>query len=258
MAKLNGKYFDIFDFHWYGNATGDYLKVRDIYEYIKQKIDERDLSPTEGYWITEMGGTYSGDPLPLKFENGYDPPFQTEKQQAIDLVKRYVYSLSIGVEKVFMAFGLKEGFKYDEGYFDFTGFIYDGKYEYDKGKGVKKLSYYTYKLMTEKLEDSDWDNIETVIDGTDNVYAYKFTNQGKPVWVVWWDYFDDSGSSKTITLNVGNINSAKITEAVPNADSGAEIDENDYPNFFKTETKIVSGGNVTITLGGSLVFIEGK
>ncbi|MBU4070007.1 MAG: hypothetical protein KJ646_03410, partial [Nanoarchaeota archaeon] len=80
----------------------------------------------------------------------------------------------------------------------------------------------------------------------------------EPVWVVWWDYFDDTGSSKTISLDVGSISSVKITEAVPNAESGADLDENNYPDFFNTETKTASGGKVEITLGESPVFVEGK
>lgn len=41
-----------------------------------------------------------------------------------------------------------EGFKYDGGYFDFTGLIYDGWGAGDPGLGVRKLSYYTYRKMT--------------------------------------------------------------------------------------------------------------
>ena len=172
------------------------------------------------------------------------------------------------LKKVFPAFGLIEGFKHDNGYFDHTGLIYDGNGSDDLGLGVKKLSYYTYKLMTEKLEGSDWDNTRTIRE-SDNVYVYKFTpnpnkfdtgqaKNGNPVYVAWWDYFDDTGSSKTVTLNVGNIDSVKVTEAVPNADSGAGLNENDYPNFFETETKSVTNGQVTLTLGDSPVFIEVK
>lgn len=80
----------------------------------------------------------------------------------------------------------------------------------------------------------------------------------EPIWVAWWDYFDDTGSSKTISLDVGSISSVKITEAVPDAEDGSKINANDYPDFFETETKIASSGKVKITLGESPVFVEGK
>ncbi len=255
VAEQNKRVFDIFDYHWYGNATGDYKISKDIYNYISHKISELGIPAPEGYWITEMG-TYSGDPVSIYA--GEDFPYQSEKQQAIDLVKRNVYPLSFGVEKIFMAFGLMEGFKHDNGYFDHTGLIYDGHDSNDLGQGVRKLGYYTYKLMVEKLEGSDWGNIEIAINGTDNVYAYKFIKKdtGKPVYVVWWNYFVDTGSSKTISLDIGNINSVKITEAVPDAESGKDLDENDYPNFFNTETKVANSGEITIILGKSPVFIK--
>lgn len=63
---------------------------------------------------------------------------------------------------------------------------------------------------------------------------------------------------KTISLDVGDISLVKITDAVPDAESGADLDKKDYPDFFKTETKTVSGGKVEIILGESPVFIEGK
>lgn len=207
--------------------------------------------------IREMG-SYSGAPASTRRSKNKNPlPYQTERQQALDYLKRFVYPLSRGVDKIFPAFGLMEGFKHDDGYFDHTGLIYDGEWADDPGLGVKKLSYYTYKLMTEKLEGSDWNNIE-IIQESDNIYVYKFIKNGEPVWVVWWDYFDDDGSSKTVTLNVGNLNSVKITEAVPDAESGIELNEGDYPNFFRMETKTVSNGQVTITLGESPIFVEGK
>ncbi|MBU4070163.1 MAG: hypothetical protein KJ646_04235, partial [Nanoarchaeota archaeon] len=119
----------------------------------------------------------------------------------------------------------------------------------------KNLGFYTYKLMVEKLEGSDWDNIQTIQE-SDNVYVYKFIKNGEPVWVAWWDYFDDTTSSKTISVDVGDINSVKITEAVPKYESGKEV--TDYNTAFNTETKTVSGGKVEIILGEIPVFVEGN
>lgn len=256
LQELGGKYVDIMDFHWYGNATGDYKGAKDAHDHIRSVLEAEGFPPIP-IWITEMGA-YSGDPVPVPISNPpVDYSFQTERQQAFDYLKRFVYPLSFGAKKIFPAFGLVEGFKYDGGYFDYTGLIYDGWGDDDPGLGVKKLGYYTYKLMTEKLEGSDWDNIEK-IQKSDNVYIYKFTRDGRPVWVAWWDSFDDTGSSKKITVDVGDVSSVTITEAVPNAGSGAELNEADYPNFFNSKTKTISNGKVTFTLSDLPVFLESQ
>lgn len=251
LAKSNKKYFDVFDFHWYGNATDDYRGVKEVFEHIKNKVDALGLTPPDGYWITEMG-TYSGDPLPMPAVPGListDYSYQTEKQQAIDLVKRYVYPLSFGIKKIFMAFGLTEGFQNDGGYFDFNGLIYDGKFNNDQGKGVKKLGYYTYKKMTEILEGSDWENIKMVQE-KDGVYVYKFTKSNKSIWAAW----NDNSASKQISISGISSGSVKITEAIPKYDSGKNV--TDYSTAFNTETKTVSEGKISITLGDKPVFVE--
>jgi hypothetical protein len=249
LAKSRETSFDIFDFHWYGNASGDYRGIQDIYKKIKQKIDERDLSPDCVCWMTEMG-TYSGDPIPIPALGNFDYPFQTEEQQASDLLKRYVFALSLGIKKVFNAFGLKEGFKYDNGFFDFTGLIYDGRLLHDKGKGVKKLAYYTYKLMTEKLQGSDWDNIAMIKTGNDNVYAYRFPKKAsdKFLFVVWWDYFHEKGyhegDIKKLYLPF-NEDSARVTSCL-----------SDSSGKRKSWETITSSGKIEILLGKAPLFVE--
>ncbi|HDZ77418.1 MAG TPA: hypothetical protein ENH41_04990, partial [Candidatus Omnitrophica bacterium] len=251
VAEQGVRCFDIFDFHWYGDAVDYYKMTRDIYEYISEKIDELGIPSPEEYWITEMG-TYSGDPKAISRggNTGIDWGYQSEKQQAQDLVKRYIYPLSSGIKKVFMAWGLKEGFHYDEGYFDFTGLIYDGVFDpvYIED-GDKKLGYYTYKKMTEILEGSDWDNIETVQEEGD-VYIYKLLKDGKPIYVAW----NDSGIEKNITISDINTNAVKITEAVPHYALG--IDVVNYDDAFSIGTNSVSNGQVDITLGDVPIFIE--
>ena len=254
LEELDGKGVDIFDFHWYGQATGDYRKCGVIFDSLKSILTRHNFGEIP-IWITEMG-SYSGNPTEPQF--GY----QSEAQQAGDYLKRFIYPFSIGVEKIFPAFGLMEGFIHDDGYFDHTGLIYDGKGSNDLGLGVKKLGYFTYKLMTEKLAGYDWNRAQTLINGLDNIYAYKFTQvaTGKPIYVVWWDWFDDStyieGDTIMVRLEIGDMDSIRITEAVPDAESGAELNENDYPDFFITRTKPVIDGKVTFTLRENPVFIE--
>ena len=187
----------------------------------------------------------------------------SEKNQAGTLVKIYVSALSYGIDKIFWAWNIVEGFSMDGGIFDYTGLVYDGcdvvnnKYQcdsnvgYDKGRGVKKLSYYTYKKMAEALEGSDWDNIKTVQE-KDGVYVYKFMKNGQPIWVAW----NDNDGEKQLTISGINSSSVKITEAVPNYSSGKEV--KDYSTAFKTETRQVADNKLTITLSETPVFVEGN
>ncbi len=148
-------------------------------------------------------GSFSGRP------RGHRP--QSEAQQAGDLLRRYVYPLSLGVQKTFWAFGLVEGFKHDDGYFDHTGLIYNGHESGDRGRGVRKLGYYTYILMTEKLEGKRF--IEDILDLPAHVYAYRFGNKADSVIVVWWDWWNEPGiTEKAVVLPIKT--DARITGAI--------------------------------------------
>jgi len=261
LDALNGKYVDVMDFHWYGNATGDYRGAKDVYDHIRSVL-AADGFPAIPFWIAEMGA-YSGDPLPASISNPpLDYALQTEQQQALDYFKRFVYPLSFGVKNIFPAFGLMEGFKYDGGYFDFTGLIYDGwdpagTTSSDQGLGVKKLGYYTYKKMTEMLEGSDWNSIQT-IQASGSVYIFKFTKNSKPIYVAWWDYFDDPsfvpGNAKTISITGVRGSSVLVTEAVPKFSASKDVI--DYATAFNTQTISASNGAVTLTLNENPVFVE--
>ena len=258
FKELNGQYLDIVDKHYFGE---DYqYNPKDEFDYLKESLVKAgfDLKQLR-FWVTETG-TYSGDPItPLGKNIKTDLPYQSESQQASGLFKRYVSSLSYKIEKIFWAWNIVEGFKRDGGIFDLTGLVYDGcefinnKYQcggelkYDAGKGSKKLAYYTYKLMTNKLEGSDWDNVE-IIQESNDAYVYKFTNQGNPIWVAW----SDSGSG-SVSLNSLGIDNAKVTEAVPDYENGKEIvDGNvDFENMFK-ESDISD----SVQLGDVPVFIK--
>jgi len=252
LSKFKKSCFDIFDFHWYGNAAGDYLEMKEAYTHIQDALKKRNLMPPDGFWMTEMG-TYSGDPAPVRMLSSVDFPFQTEKQQAADLVKRNVYALSLGIKKIFMAFGITEGFKCDEGYFDFTGLIYDGKYGNDQGKGVKKLAYYAYQKMTEILEGSDWESIR-IIQDKDGIHIYRLYKNGKPIWIAW----NDNSGARPVTLRLDNNTAGvTITESVPHYASGKDVAPS-YTIFqnIKGEISKTSPPQLTFKLNTSPVFIE--
>ena len=228
----------IFDYH-HGSSPTQFKSQIKAMNIVKETLSEFGYEDND-IWTTDVGGSWDG-------LDGF-----TEIEQSGDVVRRYVYTIANGQEKLFWT--RIEEYHWtsdDSSIFDHMGLINNPANA--DCKDWKKLSYYTYKLMVEKLEGSDWDNIQTIQE-SDNVYIYKFMKNGDPVWVAWWDYFDDSGSSKIITIDVGDINSVKITEAVPKYETGQEV--TDYSTAFNTETKTVSDGQVTITLGESPVFVE--
>jgi hypothetical protein len=181
LEKLHGQYVDVFDFHLYGPAGAwHYYNLADR---IKAGLAKTGFKNTE-VWILESG-TYSGKPQ-IAISGRSNVPEQTEKQQAADLVKRYVYALSLGIKKIFWAFGIVEGFTGMGNHeFDYMGLMYQ-RNPAIKGRNdeIKKLAYYAYKMMTEKLEGCDFSDIKTINLG-EGVYAYKLIKSGKPIYVVW-------------------------------------------------------------------------
>ena len=55
------------------------------------------------------------------------------------------------------------------------------------------LARYSYKMLIKKLKDADWQKMDKIKNGEDNLYVYKFhrKNSGENVYVAFWDYFVD-------------------------------------------------------------------
>jgi hypothetical protein len=289
LKELNGEYVDVFDFHWYGQATGDYqlrdtaveatgsasassnsgngsttVDSADVLAHIRQTLSADGFPSDMPVWITEMG-SYSGDPSessgpPGRQAKRLENPPQSERQQAQDYFKRFIYPLSRGVGKVFLAFGLMEGFKHDDGYFDHTGLVYNGEGAGDPGRGVKKLSYYTYKKMSEKLTGADWSTVTTLRDGAsgDHLYLFRVNKEGKDIYIAWWDYYDEpgfkEGDTKSIRLDEIEGTMAALTKVVPRAESGQQV--SDYTTAFETSELPVEDGSLDITLDEDPIIIE--
>lgn len=246
LEKSDSKCVDIFDYHFYGDAKNSWKITKDAYKTIREGLGSIGYKNME-IWITETG-TYSGRPRDI---HGY-APLQTEKEQAIDLSRRFIYPLTFGVKKVFWAPGIID-FGISEGWDGYMGLIYNGKGPDNPGYGVKKLSYYTYKKMVEVLKGSDWDNIQTIQE-KDNIYIYRFTKKdtGKPVWVAW----NDNQEERQIVIPNIASTQVKITEAVPKYDLGKNIV--DYNNSFEISTKSVHKGEASLMLRNVPLFIEEK
>ncbi len=244
----NGKYLDVFDFHWHATSGGNYknhnTRNPDIINNFDQLLSEiKNTLNNNNYinseiWTTEMS------------ISDINPAGQTEKIQAVDLVKRYVYPGAKGVDIIFWGTLYEQsgfgGVSGNTNYFNTQGLINN---PLNDGLSHKKLAYYTYKKMVEVLEGSDWNNIATVQE-QDGVYIYKFTNQGKPIWIAW----NDNSVARTITISGISSNRVKTTEAVPKYESGKDVA--DYATAFRMDTLVVTNGAVALTLGQRPVFIE--
>jgi hypothetical protein len=173
--------------------------------------------------------TYSGAPT------GF--PYQSEEAHAGDVVRRYIYPLTLGDSgkplgvKVFWVVGIKE-IGPPGSYFANTQFIYDGQGDYGRGDGVRKLAYYTFRLMTEKL------GREPVFDGEvtgwpSGCYGYRFLVDSKPVYVVW----NDNSTGETVVLSGLSALKVRVTDALTDMEGNVTSWE-----------QWVTNGQITLTL----------
>lgn len=244
------------DFIWgfhYTTDAGTYLISEDLIKSMNR------LTKDFGFrlfpiWVTETG-TFSGDLSYMRRgerslpETGRDtrsflkhPELgqrrgkslsQTERQQAGELVKRFVFNIAKGVKKVFWVRLVDSSF--EVGSFKGVGLL--------TLDGEKKLSYYTYKFMIDKMEGCDWDKTKPIISGEGNIYAYRLIKKGKGMYVAWRDH--NKGDGKTLTLNISEAPSIRVTSFIPES-----------PDSFRTDIIPVEKKKVTIPLGEDPVLIE--
>jgi len=226
LEKTNS--FDIFDVHIYGlkdqyeNHMFEDLSLSDYLAQIRQKIGNKPI------WATEVA-TFVGS---MKNKNDGSTVNQTEKDQATELLKRYVYYKKSGIDIIF-----------------WSNWRIGNANDWIKRGGNPMLSYYTFEKTIEILEGSDWKNIQKIQE-SDDIYIYKFTKNNKSIWVAW----NDNPDQKQVTISNITSQQIKLTEAVPKYDSGSQV--TDYNSAFNAATKTVTGGAVNIAVGISPVFVE--
>ena len=231
LTKDNPNFSFVYAIHYY--ETSDLNEYREIIEYTRAMLDDYGFENTP-IAITDMAPfTKKADPL-------------KEQKLAKDIVITYVIGLAYNIKMIIWA-QLSDGLEYGKNFE--AGIISNPSMTPQDKNSYKNLGFYTYKLMTEKLAGSDWNNIQKVQE-SGGVYIYRFTKNGKPIWVAW----NDNSQEKQITISGITSNQVKITEAVPKYESGKEV--TDYSITFQTETKSASGGKITITLGEKPVFVE--
>jgi uncharacterized repeat protein (TIGR01451 family) len=261
LERLGGNYADVFDFHWYGDASGHYRMQdqatgADLLEHMRDAIEDTGIAPGIPIWVTEMGSYSSPVETP-------EVKAQTEREHAQDLMKRMIYGSSRGIKRIFPAFGMTEGFEKIPGddYFDHTGLIYDGVGEGDPGYGVRKLAYYSYRRLAESMNPDDWQSITNSQDGLESgtyVYVCRTEVADPSVAFAWWDYYDDpsyqgEGHKTSVELTGLPGPLVVVSKLVPTVSQGKDVD--DYANAFRSDTYPVSNGYATIVLDEDPVII---
>lgn len=146
-----------------------------------------------------------------------------EQKAAKMIIQTYIMGLAHGVKEIIWA-QLSDGLEYGKNFE--AGVISNSNMTAQDKNYYKNLGFYAYKLLTEKLAGSDWNNIQTIQE-SDGIYIYKFTKNNKPVWVTW----NDNKESRRIKITLEeDTKDVKITEAVPKYESGKEV--KDYSNAF--------------------------
>jgi hypothetical protein len=184
LQQLQGKGIDIVDLHWFGHLD-ESRRLPKALERFRSDLRQCGFDNTP-IWFTEVG-TYSNTP---RHRQGHPLPLQSERQQANEMVKRHVVALGEGIEKLFWAWGMIEGFVnvHDNDYFDNTGFVYDGIGPGDPGRGTKKIAFWTYQRMTSLLQHWDGKPPEKTSLG-EEVVCYRFrTAADRAVLVVWQEW----------------------------------------------------------------------
>ncbi|AGW14416.1 hypothetical protein DGI_2685 [Megalodesulfovibrio gigas DSM 1382 = ATCC 19364] len=188
----------IFDLHTYG-GVGGWMRLDGLYAQLRARLDAAGLGRA-AIWMTETG-TWTGAPGlpgpagppglagpagPMGPQSASVParlPFQSERDQARELVKRYVHGFFLGIERIFWAWGIKEGFHDRDQMFDVTGLVYDGRGEGDPGDNIPKLGYFAYKRLIRAMLGREGGLIR--LDLGPGVHAYQFDREGTPVIIAW-------------------------------------------------------------------------
>jgi len=243
------KYFDVFHFKQHHHKSDDYLEIGRKYKLFGKILKNYGIDIDKVTVFLETA-CYDGNPnYPRGHHLSFLPlPPETEAKQAATLVKTYVYSLAVGIDKIFWN-GIIERYNFGGSKgnpFNFYGLINNPK---NDGHSHKKLSYYTFKEMVGILNGSDWNKIDPIKE-KDGVFIYKFYKDDKNIWVAW----NDTHKAKKIIIKGIHSSKVKITYSVPKQKSGKSIKHS--KDIFKKFMIESHYGEIEIDLSEIPIFIE--
>lgn len=251
--------FDAFEFKHHRTTEEDYRHLKNKWDFFSDIFSDNGMDLSEIPVFVELielvdGPCYMDQPkgpTVLRYE------YASEADQARNMLKSYVYGIAIGIDALFRTTIVDPPTITDPECTTGKGLIHNPR-NFD-ASSYKRLSYYTYRMMTEKLGGSDWDAHDVVYieDEQEHVYVYKFkdSRNGSPTYVVWWDYWNEPEKyRKTYALRLDKSGTVRLTEAVPKYPVGAEV--NDYDSAFRAEVGEVTDGRLDLVLGQNPIYLE--
>jgi len=193
-AAPAGVPFQVFDMHYYGyyGDAGDMLGRLQDY---RRLLSAHGYGQGVSFWVTETSTT-GGVSAPA------GEPFQTEQQQADELVRRFATLLGAGCERVAWARPY-ENYRYhdeDGGYYDFNAIIYNGlggEAAFGIPAGTPKLAYRAYQTMIGMT--GGFSKVEALGPGA---FRFRFGDGRSDVYVVWGgggEHLPRSGGALLVT-----------------------------------------------------------
>jgi len=174
-------YFDIVDIHTY--IPKESFMEGEI-DYIQKTMQK--LGYQKPVWIIEGGGPFKNYPNKPAVNSPGDPYYGwgSEKENAEFVIKLHAMSAAKGVERQHWGLNASE-----DGYWDGP---WAGMPLVDSA-GYKKPSYWTFKMMREKLEN--FTQVRDLSQGSLRIFDFKVN--GKDVYIVW----NAQGTSSTVDLS---------------------------------------------------------
>lgn len=238
--------FDAFEFKQHMHNADEYTEIGNKYRVYADILNKYGVNiddiPVYIEVATHDDHAQFAPGTPLEFLNS-KLKNQTEEEQATSLVKTYIYSLGLGVDKIFWdmivehhRFGGRENNP-----FDLYGLV-NNKHNSD-GKDFKKLSYFSFKKMASILKDADFKSLKALSQNT-GIYVYQINlASGRTAWIAW------SESEKSEHVEISEIRSTRVSvvNSVPNAASGDEV--KDFESAFKDTSVKVKNSKVRLKVG---------
>lgn len=206
--------FDVIDVHHWGRA-GDW-QMPAVAEY-RRLLDSLGLTHVE-IWSAE-NGTWQGQPT-------QDPVLQSEEEQARSLVKRYVYNLNHGLDKLFW----NNLVEWDR-FMGQTGSIYNSMGLITDGRGpgedpsrfnTERVAYWTYRTLAAHIDVGAARPLGAISGLPAQVHGYSYERlvDGRRFSVLW-----SEGGAQNVPLRVTRAG-VHVTSLIPDR-FGAVLFEED-------------------------------